>query len=300
MTEDPLFRPASKTPTDWNAIARGLKDQFSSNGINLTTDGVLVFLCHIHLETGNLKSTYNYNFGNKKRVKGQPWTMFATSERINGEWVKFKPPHPQTHFSAYDTLAQGLAGYCRMFSPGSRYNDAVQFADSGNPEKFTRSIYSRGYFTEYPERYARGMSQRMELPDLRKAAEGTGEQLKPQEYSRPETWSLPIMKGDRNEDVRSLQHRLTSAGFDCKGVDGHYGKNTASAVTAFIAHFTDFENESGDDFTVNEIAFVNNAYREATERFIKAVSNIDEPGGYDRAVAALSEFKKSSAVKFFE
>jgi peptidoglycan hydrolase-like protein with peptidoglycan-binding domain len=57
-----------------------------------------------------------------------------------------------------------------------------------------------------------------------------------------ETWhyideadhSQPVLrKGSRGLPVRRLQHRLSTHGFDTKGVDGRFGPNTETAVKHF-------------------------------------------------------------------
>lgn len=43
--------------------------------------------------------------------------------------------------------------------------------------------------------------------------------------------------GDRGEAISDLQRRLTSAGFPCGRIDGHFGKLTERAVAGFqVAH----------------------------------------------------------------
>jgi peptidoglycan hydrolase-like protein with peptidoglycan-binding domain len=49
------------------------------------------------------------------------------------------------------------------------------------------------------------------------------------------TPAVLMERGDRGEDVRSLQQRLTSAGFDAGVIDGIFGPRTERAVEAFQA-----------------------------------------------------------------
>jgi cell wall-associated NlpC family hydrolase len=46
-----------------------------------------------------------------------------------------------------------------------------------------------------------------------------------------------VQSGDDNDDVRSVQERLTELGYSTGGVDGDYGRKTVEAVQAFQAAY---------------------------------------------------------------
>lgn len=82
--------------------------------------------------------------------------------------------------------------------------------------------------------------------DPTKPTEATkpAEPTKPAETSKPAEASKPaepngsgplLKKGADGDAVKKLQARLTELGFDCGGVDGDFGNNTANAVKKFQA-----------------------------------------------------------------
>lgn len=52
-------------------------------------------------------------------------------------------------------------------------------------------------------------------------------------YQKPWEYSQTIKKGADKNAVKGLQWALTTLGYDTKGIDGSYGKNTTTAVTNF-------------------------------------------------------------------
>lgn len=54
-------------------------------------------------------------------------------------------------------------------------------------------------------------------------------------YTKPWDSSKTIKKGSAKKYVKGLQWALTELGYDPKGIDGSYGKNTTAAVSAFQA-----------------------------------------------------------------
>lgn len=47
--------------------------------------------------------------------------------------------------------------------------------------------------------------------------------------------SITLQNGSRGEEVKVLQSKLLSLGFDPKGIDGIFGPNTANALNAYKA-----------------------------------------------------------------
>lgn len=73
----------------------------------------LFLLAQIIVETGWGKSelfTKHFNVGGVKAVKGQKFVTYPTFEYIKGKKVRV----PQ-NFASYNSLAEGLAGYAKIF-----------------------------------------------------------------------------------------------------------------------------------------------------------------------------------------
>ena len=117
------------------------------------------------LETGRWKSIHCYNFGNikKKRASstgpddGHFFTMFRCGEIINGKNMMFDPPHYQTHFRAYKTVADGAEDYIRFVSQKTRYKKAWQKVIEGDPKGYAYELKIAGYYTASLELYTSGV-----------------------------------------------------------------------------------------------------------------------------------------------
>jgi hypothetical protein len=113
------------------------------------------------LETGRWKYIHCYNFGNiKKKMNpddGHYFTMFRCGEVINGKHQMFDPPHYQTHFRAYKTVADGAEDYLRFVSQKTRYQKAWQEVIRGNPSGYSHELKIAGYYTADEARYTAGV-----------------------------------------------------------------------------------------------------------------------------------------------
>lgn len=110
------------------------------------------------LETGRGGSCWNYNIGNVKHFEGDGYDYVMlpnTPEIINGVRVIFQPPHPQTWFRAYDSLADAMEEHLEFLK--KRYASAWHAVIEGNPAEFAQLIKARGYFTGSLDDYARAL-----------------------------------------------------------------------------------------------------------------------------------------------
>jgi len=109
-------------------------------------------------ETGRGKACWNNNIGNVKHVQGDghDFTMLpGTWEMIAGKRVTFEPPHPQTWFRSYPTLAEGMAEHIAFLR--RRYGAAWRFVESGDPASFALALKAGGYFTGDAGIYSRSL-----------------------------------------------------------------------------------------------------------------------------------------------
>ncbi len=112
-------------------------------------------------ETGRGKACWNHNLGNEKATPAQvaagvPYTMLPnTWEILNGKREVFQPPHPQTWFRAFDSLAQAMDHHLAFLR--KRYAAAWASVESGDPHQFVRDLKARGYFTGSEQIYSANM-----------------------------------------------------------------------------------------------------------------------------------------------
>jgi hypothetical protein len=108
---------------------------------------LLVLIAHWALETGWGHACHWWNLGNYKHVAGdgRHWTMFRCSEILNGIEVYFDPPHPATHFLAYDTLGDGSLDYLTHLR--GRFRPAWPAVIAGDPAQFSHILKLQSYYT---------------------------------------------------------------------------------------------------------------------------------------------------------
>lgn len=109
------------------------------------------------LETGRFKYLHLWNYGNIKRIKGEPWTSYKCSEVLNGKNQWFFPYHPQTHFRAYKDALDGTIEYVKFLSQRKRYTEAWQWVIKGDPVEYCKALKKAGYFTADLGHYTKGV-----------------------------------------------------------------------------------------------------------------------------------------------
>ena len=165
---DPLYRPPARTVIAPEVLLVGL----ARVSPDLPWTSLLVLLSQWSVETGGGRACWNWNLGNKKRIPGRPFTMLRNTWEIlrspvtgphvtssidqgDGTWrVTFQPPHPQTHFQAFDSAEAGIFAYV----DGMRRRFArawVTLADG--PEAFAHALKTLRYYTAPADAYARSM-----------------------------------------------------------------------------------------------------------------------------------------------
>jgi hypothetical protein len=134
-------------------LSEGWKELYGSYPSN---DSLALLWAQVVLETG-LKSCYNWNLGNVKRNGNHDYCMYRCSEIINGKEQWFDPPHPQTHFNAYESDIAGAKEYIQFISQRKRYRQAWQAVLKGDPTAFSHALKVAGYYTADEGLYTRGI-----------------------------------------------------------------------------------------------------------------------------------------------
>lgn len=127
-------------------------------------ESILVLMAQWGIETGDGSSMWNYNVGNVKRMKGHPWMMLKNVwEILNGKKEVFNPPHPQTHFRAFDSLESGVREYLRVMR--GRFAKAWPYVEKGDPEEFSRELKRLRYYTADEAAYTKAIKLRYDAFD---------------------------------------------------------------------------------------------------------------------------------------
>lgn len=160
---EPRFIPDRITKASpqemYDALWKAWKDYF---GEAPKKASLLILLSQWSIETAEGASMHCWNVGNAKSVPGdgRSWTFFRCWEIIRGKKVWFDPPHPQTRFRAFDSLAEGAADYLAMLH--KRFNLSWPAVISGNPEEFAHRLKLQRYYTADEAAYAKAVRLRFD------------------------------------------------------------------------------------------------------------------------------------------
>ena len=114
------------------------------------------------LECGQGAACWNWNIGNVKVKRSQAEAGMAfvmlphTWEIENGVRRVYEPPHEQTWFRAYDTLAEAMVGHLAFLR--RRYASGWSFVLAGDARGFVAAIKRGGYFTGDEVAYANSVA----------------------------------------------------------------------------------------------------------------------------------------------
>jgi hypothetical protein len=135
------FLPAQRTPLTWHdalwAFARAYEKLI---GVLPLPEALAIFTGQSALETGNWESMYNFNFKNSKATPEYEgfYTQYPCSEILSGVERKFRPPHPQCNFRAYEDAPSGAKNSLVVVRHG--WPKAWGAAHSGNVEVYCRLL----------------------------------------------------------------------------------------------------------------------------------------------------------------
>lgn len=166
MLVDTVATPC--TPIDMVKVIRSLPD-------NLSLGSCLLLTTHWARETATGKRCFNWNVGNKKKVKGRPYMMLRRVWEIlrsvpagastfaalsDGTFrVTFEPPHVQTHFMAFDSLGEGVSYYVESLR--TKYPRCWPHVLASDPVGFAGALKSHHYYTAPLSAYAAQMKSRL-------------------------------------------------------------------------------------------------------------------------------------------
>ena len=151
-------RPVTRTSFSREDYAAALR--FAAPALSRSAAGVL--WAQYALETGRGAACWNSNIGNVKVTRGQadagvPFFMLpGTTEYIGGKVHTFQPPHEQTWFRHFDSLADGMKHHV-AFLQNKRYAPAWPFVVAGDPTPFALELGRLGYYTGPTQVYAGSM-----------------------------------------------------------------------------------------------------------------------------------------------
>lgn len=155
---DPLFIPPEKTFFTEHDLATAIQVGFRQHfQKEVSIDTLAVLWAQFALECGRGKQCYNWNIGNIKRLKGHPWTMYRCSEIIDGKEIFFDPPHPQTHFCAYQSLNEAVTEHLKFLTQ-PKYSKALKAAIDENSEQYVLELKKVGYFTASVNLYLKAVN----------------------------------------------------------------------------------------------------------------------------------------------
>ena len=149
--------PLTRTTCTTDELAAAIREADPS----ITRAAAGIIWAQWALETGRGSACWNNNIGNVKctpaqAAAGVPFCMLPnTTEYIGGVLHTFQPPHVQTWFRAFSSLAEGMAHHLAFLR--RKYDNAWPALLSGDPTAFATELKRRGYYTAPLEAYAGSM-----------------------------------------------------------------------------------------------------------------------------------------------
>jgi len=149
----PLERPTTLTiPTHegWSEAMRLASCELLYSA--LSDDALSVCWAQWALETGRGKRCYNWNLGNRKARRDEPYMLLRTWEMIDGKRVELVD-----RFAAFDSLEAGAVDYL-AFMLRPQYRRVWEAFCAGDATLAARELKRLGYYTADEGEYARGLS----------------------------------------------------------------------------------------------------------------------------------------------
>lgn len=157
ITIDPLFVENKITPLKAEEAFYYLKLAWELVlGEKPTQNQLGIVWSQFWLESASGTKCQNFNYGNIKRHPGELWTMFPCHEyNSQGIAIKYYPPDPQTHFSAYPDPLTGAKAYLIFLRDRKIYIDAWKGLMAGDPKAYIHGLVSGKYkyFTAPEDKY---------------------------------------------------------------------------------------------------------------------------------------------------
>lgn len=157
MTVEVEVEKVRTTPTEPElciALDRASRDVL---GEPLTRPAMGVLVAQVNIETGRLKSCFNFNIGNVRDLPGDGFNfvMLYTWELIAGKrWEGYGA------FRAYDSLEVGVEHHIRFltdFKRRPKYRDVWARVLAGDPSGTAHTMKAAGYYTAPVDDYDRAL-----------------------------------------------------------------------------------------------------------------------------------------------
>lgn len=146
---------AKKTPLSSQTVREAFASFVALESSPASCNAVPILMSQSALETGNWAELICYNFGNFKRLHGQDWCTFETTEIVNGERVAMRAA-----FVAYADAESGARGFLSDLK--SMFPNAWAAAMRGDLVAFVHELKVRGYFTADEKEYLAGVSRKLD------------------------------------------------------------------------------------------------------------------------------------------
>lgn len=177
------YIPPVRTPVSPVDVSRAYRHALSViTGVNPKPEAVAVLHAQCALETGHMKSCWNFGVGNVKagnKYEGL-FTCIRLNERmpqpdgslayewyrpegkekadgsIDGQVYTVPDGHPQTRMRAFRNLGDGVRDKIRFLNEPN-WRPALAHALTGNAGAYVKAIKALGYFTSDVEKYMRAV-----------------------------------------------------------------------------------------------------------------------------------------------
>lgn len=156
---------AKKTPLSSQTVREAFASFVALESSPASCNAVPILMSQSAFETGNWAELICYNFGNFKRLHGQDWCEFETTEIVKGQRVKMLAA-----FVAYPDAESGARGFLSDLK--SMFPGAWAAAMRGDVVAFVHELKVRGYFTADEKEYLAGVSRELDgfgFPNLETA-----------------------------------------------------------------------------------------------------------------------------------
>lgn len=148
------IRPIVRTTFTLSDYAAAARDADPT----LSREAVGVLWAQYALETGRGAACFGFNLANVKVTRSQaeagvPFFMLPNTWEIeHGRRVVYQPPHEQTWFRWFPSLAEAMRHHLSFLA--ARYGEAWAALRSGDPTAFASALKRRGYYTGSEATYA--------------------------------------------------------------------------------------------------------------------------------------------------
>lgn len=127
-----------------------------------TKETVITMVAQFCHESGTGSHVYNYNLCNikakdKANAIVEYMVLKGVWEIVNGKRVEVSSTNPSSWFRSFPNLDAGAEFYCNFLRNSNRYKISWQQVEAGNPAQFSRELRKAGFYTDFEEKYTKGV-----------------------------------------------------------------------------------------------------------------------------------------------